>query len=428
MPTGTIRLRPMGDERRNIDPGKESRAASGIPVIPALDGFRAIAIIAIVLYHVSGFSGLADRFAGAPGGEISAILAIGVDVLFVISGFVVFLPSVVRGGEMGSIKAYALRRGARLLPAYWLVLGVVALIFALLTIHEPPYAGSGPTMLVPGPADYLAHALMAQTPLALLDPSFRFGLGIEGPVWTLSNEILFYITLPFIAGAFYRHPLRGLLIGAAITLAWHFLFVNFDSVAPLLGIEKGSAEAARVVLVSYYQLPNWAFSFAAGMAAACAFVWLQARPERGRIERSASWSQPLFLATFLLAAHLSYKHGMERRLPLESTMLTLSIAGILLSTSLASAPQQAPFANRPVRWLADISYGIYLIHYPLLATIVAVASLPTGGSVGDFMLWSAIVLAGTVVYGFLSARFVERPIRRWALRYGRSVEGAGISA
>lgn len=418
----------MRDEHLHGDPGKESRAAGGIPVIPAIDGFRALAILGIVLYHVAGFSGLATRYAGTFGGELTAVLAIGVDFLFVISGFVVFLPAVVRGGEMGSLRAYALRRGARLLPAYWLALGIVAIIFAALTPTEPPFTQDGPAMIAPGVGDYLVHAFMLQTPVAFFDPSARFGLGIEGPVWTLSNEIAFYAILPLIAGAFFRHPLRGLTIGAAITLCWYLAFANFDAVGPLFGVERDSVESARLVLMSYYQLPTWAFSFAAGMGAACAYVRLVTRTDRDQVVRSASLAQPLLLLTFLIAAHVTYEHGMERRLPLETFTLTASIAGLILATSLASAPQQAPFANRPIRWLADISYGIYLIHYPLLAALVATVSLPDGGSIGDFVVWSVIVLAGTIAYGYASARILERPIRRWAHRFGRRAAPPPASA
>ena len=93
------------------DPGKQSRAAAGIPVVAAFDGFRAFGILGIVLLHVLGYSGVLS----AAGRVSFTQLAFGtlgqfVDILFVVSGFVVFLPTVARGGEFGSVSAYAIRR------------------------------------------------------------------------------------------------------------------------------------------------------------------------------------------------------------------------------------------------------------------------------------------------------------------------------
>lgn len=99
------------------DPGKVYRSKTGILVIPALDGFRAYAILGIVLFHVLGGTSLITTEATRR--AIYGILPSLVEVLFVISGFVVFLPTVVRKGQLGNVQSYAIRRGARLLPAYW---------------------------------------------------------------------------------------------------------------------------------------------------------------------------------------------------------------------------------------------------------------------------------------------------------------------
>jgi hypothetical protein len=76
-----------------VDPGKEDRAAHGIPVIPAFDGYRAYAILAIVVLHLLGRSGVlavagSNWFAQLVDGTLNHC----VEILFIISGFVVFLP------------------------------------------------------------------------------------------------------------------------------------------------------------------------------------------------------------------------------------------------------------------------------------------------------------------------------------------------
>lgn len=416
------------------DPGKQSRASAGIPVIPSLDGFRAYAILAIVLYHAVLFSAIYLTEAGTRFGESLTFLGLAVDVLFIISGFVVFLPTVARGGEFGSIGAYAIRRAARLVPAYWLVLVILIILIAATPPHDPPNLGFGPTLGFPGIDSILAHFAFLQTPLAMLDSSSPIGLGVNGPVWTLSLELGFYLVLPFIADAYFRHPWWGLAAAAAITLAWHGLFANLDTFAPLLGIEEGSPREAQVILQSDYQLPGWAFSFGAGMTAAWAFVRLRATADPDRLRHWASLIQPVSIIAVLVAAHLCYRYGIVpaigkeapttagigRRAPLVTMGFTLSLTTLILATAFARPVQQILWSNRVIRWMADVSYGTYLAHFVVMTYLLVAFAPPQTGTVADFLMWFALAVPIAVLYGYLSARFLERPIRRWAHRYGRS--------
>jgi peptidoglycan/LPS O-acetylase OafA/YrhL len=71
-------------------------------------------------------------------------------------------------------------------------------------------------------------------------------------------------------------------------------------------------------------------------------------------------------------------------------------------------------------WLADVSYGTYLGHFVIMTYLLLTLSPPQTGSAGDLVLWFAVTLVIATAYGYLSARFLERPIRRWAHRYGRT--------
>ena len=128
------------------DPGKEFRSSSGLPIVPAFDGFRAFAIMGVVLLHLITI----EQYAA--GSSFDAALVWGflgraVEVLFVVSGFVVFLPTVARGGEFGPVGPYALRRAARLAPAYWLALAItIVLAFVL------PHAATQTALLLIGVA------------------------------------------------------------------------------------------------------------------------------------------------------------------------------------------------------------------------------------------------------------------------------------
>ncbi len=99
--------------------------------------------------------------------------------------------------------------------------------------------------------------------------------------------------------------------------------------------------------------------------------------------------------------------------------LAYSASRAVLMALIALGPVwlQRPFANRPVRWLSELSYGVYLIHFPCGIFIgLVILDLPVNGTAGNFVLWSAIIGPLSLTYAFLSLRLVERPARRWLRR------------
>ncbi len=412
------------------DPGKEARAASGIPVVGAYDAYRTLAIAGVVLFHVIQVNGVlaeaGDSLAGVlmwgilPGGSLTT--------LFIVSGFVMFLPAAVRGGDLGSRKVFAVRRAARLVPAYWLSL-VIALL--LLVTLGPGLPGIGPI---------LTHFTILQTPALLVDGpvsvdggavgSFPLGLGVIPPVWTLSVEIGFYIVLAFVASAYYRRPFVGLALAAALLVAWHLLAVNAGDVASWLGIDLSAATEAR--FRDYYasQLPSWGLALASGMTAAWLYVRLHGRFTAERLAGAALWALAGAAALFALVVWWAGETAVEdpnpflglfARQPLAlSLVYPLALATVMLTFSLIPLRLQRPVDNPPVRWFADISYSVYLIHFAVIWVALEELSLPNAAdssSIWTTVAWSALVFPVSLGYAYLSARFLERPVRRWARRY-----------
>ncbi len=420
------------------DPGKESRRAAGVPIVPALDGFRTFAVVSIVLVHVGLFSGTLFSLRASRSRELFDVVGLSVDLLFMISGFVIFLPMVVRGGGVGDIRAYVRRRAARLVPALWAVLVLTIAIFAIVPPHDPAFSAGGETMATPGVLDFLGHALLIHTPLKMIDPGFEWGLGIDGPMWTLSNELIFYVLLPFVAGLFFRHPVRALAVALAITVGWRVLFNHLPAVTDALGLSIGDGELLRLVLSSDYQFPSFVFTFAAGMAAAMAYVRLIRTP--GHPIAARAWLlQPIAFVAVVVSAHLCVRFGasaqdslevlnpagMTRRALIPGVMFTTSMAAFMLLTALARPWQQAVFANRLTRWAADVSYGVYLIHFAVLSLLMVLWMPPIGAGWKPFLIWSAVTLTASFAYGYISARFLENPIRRWAHRFGGRAQIGG---
>ena len=97
---------------------------------------------------------------------------------------------------------------------------------------------------------------------------------------------------------------------------------------------------------------------------------------------------------------------------------------VLVGFTLIPARAQVPCSGSFIRWIGDISYAIYLIHFAVIWFLLNVFSLPGGGSVGAALVWSTIVYPASIGYAYLSARFLERPVRRWAHRFGRRAQDA----
>jgi peptidoglycan/LPS O-acetylase OafA/YrhL len=120
----------------------------------------------------------------------------------------------------------------------------------------------------------------------------------------------------------------------------------------------------------------------------------------------------------------------------ENPWLTMpfSAARAALMASIALAPVwlQRPFDNAPVRRLAELSYGVYLIHL-VIAWYVGLVwlDLPRDGSVRAALLWFGVVIPTSIAYAYLSRRFVELPAKRWILsrreRRIRVMPGPGVA-
>jgi peptidoglycan/LPS O-acetylase OafA/YrhL len=413
------------------DPGKDERAAEGVPVVPAFDGYRAFAIIGIVFFHVLINSGVVENAGGNFGGQL--IWATGpqlVDVLFIVSGFVVFLPTVAQRGNFGSVGGYAIRRGARLLPAYWASLVVMIIVMQ-----------TNPDVPLPGFATLVSNFSGQQTLVQMIDPQNQIGFAFDTPLWTLTLEIGFYILLPFIASAYFRRPFVGLAIALAIAVLWRELFNNIGQVTDWFGLDLSLRQTLQLQFNAINQLPNWAFSFAAGMTGAWSYVHLRERYDRERIARLAARALIPALAIFALFVYLAGRKAIGTEFPLgfvpsaemrQSAFLsigyTASLAVLMLALALAPYRVQIPFAHPLMRKLGDISYGVYLVQAPILWLIVFHIGIPTDGSLRALAEWLACVFPAALLYGYLSARLLEQPIRRWARRFGRRGQATQPSA
>ncbi|WP_394770970.1 acyltransferase family protein [Lacisediminihabitans sp.] len=348
-----------------------------------LDGLRAIAVVAVILFHLTP--------GAVPGGYL------GVDVFFVISGFLITGLLLRERESTGRIRlgAFWLRRARRLLPALAIV--VVACSALALALRGDVLVHLGRQVL--GAATFSSNWLSIGVGQSYFDGTapelFR-------NLWSLAVEEQFYLVWPLAMLALLLVPSRRLRIGLVVALA-------VASAAAMWLIYLPGADATRV----YYGTDTHCFGLAIGSAIAILvndaprrLAALASRRFATRI--AAAFGAASIVALCALAVSMPasapfvYRGGLVGVALLTAVAILGSIGtGSLLGRVLDSAP---------LRWIGERSYGLYLWHWPVF--VLVVAALPgwqrTGG---DGWAMGAVALVITVAASAASYRLVERPIR-----------------
>jgi peptidoglycan/LPS O-acetylase OafA/YrhL len=353
----------------------------------ALDGLRGLAALGIVVLHVWMFDHGDSHGGFDPQSGLDMAtneLRLGVVLFFVLSGFLLYRPflAAARGERpFPRLRAYAGRRAARLLPAYWFAL---AGSFALLGWLDHPLRtslGELPVFLLFG-QNYL------QDTAKHLDP----------PMWSLVVEVSFYAALPLVGFLALRAG-RRLRVQLALCGALAAGGLTYTALSIALAW-PWTATAT---------LPIHLTEFAAGMAVA---VLLHRRPLS---RRSGLW---LLGAGLLLVAGNAAWHELGASDSTAQRVLR-DLPAALGFAMVVAAVAGAPLRNRvlvaaPVRALGTLSYALYLWHY------VAIMFLRARGDWPEAM-GSALVLtlALSLPVSALSWFAIERPALRWARRRER---------
>lgn len=177
---------------------------------PCLDGYRALAALAVLVLHASVISGFVFREHTL--GLYFSRLDVGVSIFFLISGFLMYRPFVVAhlgGGEQPGLRDYFVGRFLRIYPAYW------AALIAVVWVFQQP----GPSHRIEDIGDFVAYFGLLQ------QYSARHAYGGIQQAWTLCVEVAFYVFIPiwaWVIGAIarrYRTVVRWELIGLAVLFA-----------------------------------------------------------------------------------------------------------------------------------------------------------------------------------------------------------------
>lgn len=353
-------------------------------------------MLAVVLYHIAGAA--LWRPDGVAGALYESAGPLAADALFFTSGFVLFLPVVCRG-SFGSIGAFAIRRFARMGPPYYICMLLVLAFFPLLS--TPAIADVAER----GFSDILVHISFLSRVISPKSPGFI----VNSPVWSLSIDLAFYLLLPLIASTYLRHPLAGLAIALMVSLAWRTAFT-------------GPEASASYNLDLLIQPPLFAADFASGMTAAWAFIRLR---EKNWSWLNARMTVVLTLGAFLALVVLAYLGGSSipyhlavfQEPPAVRMLLPLALLVFAVAVSLSPRWVQWPLTNRGSLWFAEISYSVFLYHFPI--TFFCFFTVGIDREVDLLWLWLVVVLPASIAIGTLSYFLLEQPSRRWGRRLAR---------
>lgn len=343
---------------------------------PALDGLRAVAVIAVLFFHA--------RFSWAKGGFL------GVSTFFTLSGFLITTLLISEHHRSGgiSLRSFWTRRFRRLLPAAWMTLaGVVgASAFGVWN-------------------DDQMRALRGDVPSAFLQlinwhfvaggRSYGDQFAAPSPLehfWSLAIEEQFYVVFPLVAllalrwAKGRRWPLAAAMgVMAVMSAIVSGLTAGGSTGRAYFGTDTRLMELCIGVILA--TVLSGRFTAVTQRARS----WLVLPGLFAVVVTGWSWTH------FTVESRSLYPWGLLMTAACSAALITAALQPGLISSALSVAP---------MRWIGRLSYGIYLIHWPVFLWLT-----PTRTDLGAWPLF-VLRMAVTLVLAMASNRLVEDPIRR----------------
>lgn len=355
-------------------------------MIWAVEAWRGAAALLVVWAHWAAPLGFVPHY--------SAYAFVGVDVFFVLSGFV-FGPALF--GGVGPLVGYARRRLLRIYPAYLVALAVYVALAA----------AQGRALRHLGEHVLMAH-LQSREMAFYYNPAF----------WSLPAEVSFYVALPLLALAVRRGGRVAFAVLLALALA-----------ARLALLQAADGAAQNGAYLALHHLPGLAVEFLLGAAAwrlrdAATVKTSGGAAAHGPDVAAGQWAHRRRLWAALGALTVALTVALYPRLEAwvgghdwkNGQLGAVTAAGFALWLAATGGWQpQAHWARALGVWAGRLSYAVYLLHMAWLPVAVAIA--------GRFGRWPALIAALMLLFltSLALHRWVEEPARRYGRRQNTSV-------
>lgn len=348
---------------------------------PAFDGLRAVAILAVMAYHVNLVNLLQGGY-------------VGVDLFFVLSGFLITWLLITERDQTSTIrysKFYA-RRALRLFPALVAMVVVVLLVVVL----DPGMAQYRHSMYLSLPfvVFYSSNWVIAFTSLSTL--------GILSVTWSLAVEEQYYLVWPVVLSALSRRMRR-------ITIVW--LLVALAGAEVLAGAALNLSGASW--LLPYFSTATHSDGLLVGSAVA---LWWSMQDQSGPAVGLRRWSARLGsagLAVLAIVVLAGTPPQSKWTFAWITTAVLASAAVIFDQLATPTSWRTRLFCGASLQWIGRRSYGLYLWHVPVLAFLGTLAFPPAHRNLDRFVLTFAL----TFPLAAFSYRVIELPFLRRKRRF-----------
>lgn len=335
------------------------------------DLLRFLFAFTVFLVHAHVLSG------AEPLAVLSGLLSseIAVKSFFVVSGFLIFMSY----ENSRDIRSYFAKRARRIYPAYFSVIMICAVLGSVFSVH-PWGEYFSPQLLKYVSANLLfLNFLQSNLPGLFESNSLQ---AVNGALWTLKIEVMFYLSVPLVVMAFRKLGRMPVLLTLYIC-----------SVIYSVGMEGLAGKTGSgFYLELQRQLPGQLAYFIAGAAGYYYFRYLS---------KYAAWLAVMAVAAFVLQAWLPW------------AAIQPAALGVLVVFFACVVPCLGNFGK-----YGDFSYGIYIVHFPILQTLIAYGWFKESP-------WAMLLLAGALVIAvaFLLWHFIEKPFLRKSSHYVAASHG-----
>jgi len=347
--------------------------------LPQIDALRALAVVAVMVFHLDPN--------WLPGGFT------GVDVFFVISGYVVSA-SLSQSPPLRLshfVARFYARRMLRILPALLVCMLVTVLLMAMF-VPESWLSGANKETVLLGFAGLSNFSLMAATD-GYFSPRTEFNMATH--TWSLGVEEQFYFVFPLLFFAWARSQ-------ASAQSGWRRAAHEWClPVLLLLSAALATWASAKSPLLAYYSLPTRFWELAAGA--------LLFRGHARQFFYASKLSKPLLLWVGLIAIAVGLVAADKAAFPMPWALLpvlgTLAVIDVIVLGAQGNGHSMQGAAWRAVVWIGKASYSLYLWHWPVYTVFRWTVGL-------DTTLARVVALGLVVAVAAGSYHWIENPLRR----------------
>lgn len=377
--------------------------------IDAIDGLRAIAVFLTMMDHIiySRFIWTPGKFGSPTSQEIKLfndfrllqdLGTTGVELFFVISGFLLFLPyarTLLHRQAFPSAKKFYKKRAFRILPAYWVSL-VLIIVFL-----EPVFLQSANWYDV-GLHFFLMHDVINNTRET-----------IDGPYWTMAVESHFYLLLPLIAWLIYK-------VKSSLRYVLFCLLLLSSPAYGLLQSYINHHPSSWVSNLEIFEVFTYMCVFAGGMLISLLYVAISERVlQESTIQKIKLGCKIAGIVGIMLLicyeAALYTNIFVVSKFLLKTTLVSREViigscfVAILLSVLFGWNTWRNFLSFSGLRFIGIISYSLYIWNVPIYTYIIGPLLYTINSNVLAMLLYAILTVIILIPFAFLSYYFVERP-------------------